>query len=301
MNRYLSSGKASEDFKDEAAVSDLLMSALQASIAKNLKSGSGVLFSGGVDSALIAYLSVQQMPDTKLFTVGLKGSADITRGSEAAAELGLADNLHIRIISISELETVIPKVMNVLGIADPMSISLGIPLYFACCEARARGITVLLTGQGADELFGGYHRYTEIIKSGTQALHEAIAADVKNLPERDIKRDSAVSEAAGIKLIAPYLDREVVEIGLSIPADLKVKKINGEVKGKYILRRTAAGVIPGTIAWRDKKAMQYGSGVWAALGKLARQSGYKKQDKGYIRKYLYSVAEENRINLDVIS
>jgi asparagine synthase (glutamine-hydrolysing) len=129
------------------------------------------------------------------------------------------------------------------------------------------------------------------------ALHEAIVADVSQLPRRDILRDNTVAEAAGIKLAAPFLDPDVVELALSIPAVLKVREFDGELVGKYILRRAAESVVPAEIAWRDKKAMQYGSGVWAALGRLARQAGFKKQDKGYIRKYLYSVAKENRIKL----
>jgi len=100
-----------------------------------------------------------------------------------------------------------------------------------------------------------------------------------------------VAEAAGIKLAAPFLDPDVVELALSIPAALKVREFGGELVGKYILRRAAESVVPAGIAWRDKKAMQYGSGVWAALGRLARKKEKKKQDKGYIRKYLYSVAK----------
>jgi asparagine synthase (glutamine-hydrolysing) len=174
-----------------------------------------------------------------------------------------------------------------------------VPLYIASTEAKSRNINMLLTGQGADELFGGYHRYKEIIKKSTAALHEAIVADVSRLPRRDILRDNTVADAAGIKLAAPFLDPDVVELALSIPAALKVREFDGELVGKYILRRAAESVVPAKIAWRDKKAMQYGSGVWAALGRLARQAGFKKQDKGYIRKYLYSVAGKNRIKLDV--
>ncbi|MCK4929015.1 MAG: asparagine synthase, partial [Methanosarcinales archaeon] len=133
------------------------------------------------------------------------------------------------------------------------------------------------------------------------ALHEAIAADVSRLPQRDILRDNTVAGTAGMKLAAPFLETEMIQLGLSIPAELKVREVEGEQVGKYILRKAAETIMPGEIAWRDKKAMQYGSGVWAAMGKIARQAGYRKQDKGYIRKYLYSVAEENRITLDVTS
>ncbi|MDF1557468.1 MAG: asparagine synthase C-terminal domain-containing protein [ANME-2 cluster archaeon] len=270
-------------------------------MSKNLEPHSAVLFSGGVDSSLIAILAARQVPDIMLFTVGFDGSNDIEWAPLSAKLLGLEDNLILKVITLDDVNSTIPQVMDALRTTDPMTISLAVPLFIACSEAKSRNIDQLLAGQGADELFGGYHRYKEIAEKGTSALHEAIAADVSRLPQRDILRDNTVAKAAGMKLAAPFLEPEMIKLGLSIPAALKVKEVDGELVGKYILRKSAGTSIPGEIAWRDKKAMQYGSGVWAAMGKLARQAGYKKQDKGYIRKYLYSVAKENRITMDVTS
>ena len=290
-----------DENKDETAACEMIITTLTKSVKKYLTPNCTILFSGGVDSSLITALAARHVSDITLITVGFSGSNDVKWASTAAQLLGLENNLVLKIIDIDDVESTIPRVMDALETADPMAISLGIPLYIACNEAKSRNINLLLTGQGADELFGGYHRYKEIIKKSTSALHEAIVADVSQLPRRDILRDNTVAEAAGIKLTAPFLDPGVVKLALSIPAASKVSEFGGELVGKYILRRAAESVVPAEIAWRDKKAMQYGSGVWAALGRLARQAGFKKQDKGYIRKYLYSVAKENRIKLDVTS
>lgn len=286
-----------DDTKDETAACEMIITTLSKSVKKNLTPDCGVLFSGGVDSSLITALAARHVPGITLITVGFSGSNDVKWAPDAAQLLGLENNLILKIIDLDDVESTIPRVMEALETADPMAISLGVPLYIGSTKAKSRNINLLMAGQGADELFGGYHRYKEIIKKSTDALHEAIVADVSQLPRRDILRDNTVAEAAGIKLAAPFLDPDVVELALSIPAVLKVREFDGELVGKYILRRAAESVVPAEIAWRDKKAMQYGSGVWAALGRLARQAGFKKQDKGYIRKYLYSVAKENRIKL----
>ncbi|MCD4841390.1 MAG: asparagine synthase C-terminal domain-containing protein [Methanosarcinales archaeon] len=283
--------------KDETAACEMIITTLSKSVKKYLTPDCAVLFSGGVDSSLITALAARHVPGITLITVGFSGSNDVKWAPDAAQLLGMENNLILKIIDLDDVESTIPRVMEALETADPMAISLGVPLYIASTKAKSRNINLLMAGQGADELFGGYHRYKEIIKKSTDALHEAIVADVSRLPRRDILRDNTVAEAAGIKLAAPFLDPDVVELALSIPAALKVREFDGELVGKYILRRAAESVVPAKIAWRDKKAMQYGSGVWAALGRLARQAGFKKQDKGYIRKYLYSVAKENRIKL----
>ncbi len=287
--------------QDESVVCEMIMHSLSEGVSKNLRPHCAVLFSGGVDSSLIAALAARKTPDIMLLTVGFAGSNDIEWAPAAAKLLGLEKYHILKLITLVDVKSTIPRVMETLGTADPMTISLAVPLFIACSEAKSRNIDLLLAGQGADELFGGYHRYKDIVKNGYSALHEAIATDVSKLPQRDILRDNTVASAAEIKLAAPFLESEMIKLGLSIPAELKVREVNGQPVGKYILRRAAENLMPGEIAWRDKKAMQYGSGVWAAMGKLARQSGYRKQDKGYIRKYLYSVAEENRITLDVTS
>jgi asparagine synthase (glutamine-hydrolysing) len=290
-----------DDTKDETAACEMITNTLSKSVKEYLTPDCAVLFSGGVDSSLITALALRHVPDITLITVGFPGSNDVKWASAAAQLLGMENSLIFKIIDLDDVGSTIPCVMEALETADPMAISLGVPLYIACTEAKNRNIDLLLTGQGADELFGGYHRYKEIAQEGASALHEAIAADVARLSGRDILRDNTVAEVAGIKLAAPFFDPDMVELALSIPAELKVREYGGELVGKYILRRAAEGVVPSEIAWRDKKAMQYGSGVWAALGRLARQAGFKKQDKGYIRKYLYSVAGKNRIKLDVTS
>jgi len=161
--------------KDDTAVTEMIITTLSKSVKKNLTHDCAILFSGGVDSSLITALAARHVPDISLITVGFPGSNDVKWAPEAAKLLELEDNLVLKIIDIDDVESTIPRVMDALETSDPMAISLGVPLYIACTKARNRNTDLLLAGQGADELFGGYHRYKEIAKEGPSALHEAIS------------------------------------------------------------------------------------------------------------------------------
>jgi len=175
-----------DDTKDETAACEMIITTLSKSVKKNLTPDCAVLFSGGVDSSLITALAARHVPGITLITVGFSGSNDVKWAPDAAQLLGVENSLILKIIDLDDVESTIPCVIEALETADPMAISLAVPLYIACIEAKNRNTDLLLAGQGADELFGGYHRYKEIAKEGASALHEAIAADVARLPRRDI-------------------------------------------------------------------------------------------------------------------
>jgi hypothetical protein len=127
-------------------------------------------------------------------------------------------------------------------------------------------------GQGADELFGGYRRYLE-----TATLADDLARDIAGL-EAQATRDQSVAALFGVYLSMPYLDMRVVRAALAIPAGEKVR----DGKRKVPLRRVAERHLPAEIAWHEKKAMQYGSGIWKVLQRLARKNGYKTSLQDYI-------------------
>ncbi len=118
-------------------------------------------------------------------------------------------------------------------------------------------------------------------------LADEIEKDVKNLVEIGVKRDHAVASANSIELRTPYLDRNVIEIGLQIAPELKIRKKDRTYMRKYILRRVAENIIPHELAWMEKKAMQYGTGVHRELGKLAISRGFEST-----KCYLTSLAQE---------
>jgi asparagine synthase (glutamine-hydrolysing) len=118
--------------------------------------------------------------------------------------------------------------------------------------------------------------------------------DILNIGKNNLERDSLIAASNTVELKLPYLDLNVVNFALKIAIQLKIKDdIN-----KYILRKVAARFLPRQIAYRHKKAMQYGSGVSRALNTLARNYFSRDRDKrGIIGNYLKAIAEDNNIRV----
>jgi asparagine synthase (glutamine-hydrolysing) len=250
---------------------DMLFEALEQSIRKRYYKPCAIAFSGGLDSSILAAVC----KDAKLYSVGMAGSHDIMQTKKAAELLGLRDNLHLHEITMLELESAIPIVIKAIESPDPFMVSIALPLYFASKNASSDGLRVVLSGQGADELFAGYKRY-ESLKA--EDLEIALRTDLDNIAQNNLERDDAVTMANSVELRVPYLDKKVIELALSISPELK---IHNAIR-KYILRRAASNILPDELVWKEKKAAQYSSGIYSAMEKLAKKNGYGK----YLRKYL---------------
>ncbi|MHC1626327.1 MAG: asparagine synthase C-terminal domain-containing protein [Methanoculleaceae archaeon] len=235
--------------------------------AVRLRSGAGcaVAFSGGLDSALIAHLS-----GLECVVVGLEGSHDLACARRAAGRLGC--RLHVRTISPDEIAGVLPEVVRLIPDPDPVDVSIATTLWFAVEWAGDHGYTRLLSGFGADELFGGYARYSAS-PDPVRDL-ERYRADIP----RQIARDQGVAGAHGIQLSLPYTDIRVIRAASAIPA---TEMVRGGMT-KVPLRVCAERHIGPEIAWQKKKAMQYGSGVMNVIRRLARENGYKKSLQRYL-------------------
>ncbi|NJD52819.1 MAG: asparagine synthetase B [Candidatus Methanoperedens sp.] len=249
---------------EEFAAKDLLFEAIEQSVKKRQFVPCAIAFSGGLDSALLAAL----FRDAKLYSVGMAGSHDIGQTKKAARLLGLSDNLHLHELTIDEIEIATPDVIRAIESCDPMKVSIALPLFFASRDARRDGIRVMLSGQGADELFAGYKRY-ESMKPPELGI--ALNKDFDNIAENNLERDDAVTMANSVELRVPYLDKNFVELALRIAPELKIH--NGI--RKYILRLAASKILPDELVWKEKKAAQYSSGIYAAMEKIARKNGYR--------------------------
>lgn len=240
-----------------------------------------VAFSGGLDSSVSAVLAKLAGIPVHLICVGLEGQCEIEKGRNAAEMLGLP--LTIETYTVKDVEDALARVLWLIEESNPMKIGVAIPFFWAAQAASRLGYNILLAGQGADELFGGYHRYlTEYSKGGTKAVRKMLYQDTVCSYETNFQRDEPVCAFHGVDLRLPFTDMNVVQFALSLPVALKVKSAEDPLR-KGILRQVARNLgLPESISERPKKAIQFTTGVDKALKSLAKKEGLTEES--YLRR-----------------
>jgi len=241
---------------------EILDTALEGAVQKSVEEldGFGVLFSGGLDSSLLAKICADIGVQPMLVSVYMEGSRDESVVREAASFFDL-EHLE-KVIFEEEIKAYVEEVSEAASTDDPLDLSIGVPLYAGLEAASWAGLESVMCGQGADELFAGYHRY---LKMADEKLESELKKDVETI---NIARDKSIASACGIKLLTPYLDESVVELGLQIPVTLKIK----DGVRKYILREVAKKRgLPESIWSREKKAIQYSTGVDKLVKKILKR------------------------------
>ena len=270
--------KKGDTITDEKTVASLLLDALKRAVEKRAYSPCAIAFSGGLDSSILAALC----PDAQLYSVGMAGSHDIQQTQYAAELLKISDNLHLHELTMDEVESALPEVIKALDSSDPMAVSIALPLFIVSKNAHHDGIRVMMSGQGADELFAGYKRYESM---NHVELESALRDDIYNIAAQNLERDDAVTMANSVELRVPFLDMKIIELALRIAPELKIH--NGI--RKYILRLAAQEILPQELALKEKKAAQYSSGIYSAIKKLAKKNGFKGER--FVARYLAEMGE----------
>ncbi len=231
--------------------------------------GVAVAFSGGVDSSVVAVLAEHVGLDVQLVSVGLADQPEVMFAEEAAEALGLP--LHLQTYNVSDLEETLAKVLWLIEEPHVINACIAVPFFWLAETVSKLGYPVLLAGQGADELFGGYRRYlTEYERSGAEAVEQKMFHDVENAYRANFQRDNQVCSYHGVELRLPFIDRYVVDFSLRLPLRLKISSVEDSLR-KRILRRVAHDIdVPGFMADKPKKAVQYTTGVTKALQRLAK-------------------------------
>ncbi|NJE27016.1 asparagine synthase (glutamine-hydrolyzing) [Thermococcus sp. MV5] len=222
----------------------------------------GILFSGGLDSSLITILASKYSKKITLYTAGAEGSPDLEWSRKVSEELGL--KLKEYVFDLDDVRDAVPSVMFAIEEPNAMNLAIGIPLYFATKLASEDGTKILLSGQGADELFGGYAKYLTNPRIMEQDLIE--------MGEKNLARDDKIAMLNSVEGRFPFLDINMVKSALRVP--LKYKIHNGTRKA--ILREVALELgLPKEVAYREKKACQYGTNAQKLLEKIAKKEGLK--------------------------
>jgi asparagine synthase (glutamine-hydrolysing) len=240
-----------------------------------------VAFSGGLDSSIVAFLVKECGVKARLITVGLENMPETMFAEEAAEALDMP--ICARTFTVGDVERVLPKALWLIEEPNSVNACIAIPFYWTADLAASLGLNVLLAGQGADELFGGYHRYlTTYAEKGAEALQKTLFNDVANCYETNFQRDNKTCTFHGVDLRLPFADLHVVNFALSLPLLFKIESPTDKLR-KRILRKVAENIgLPSFIVNKRKKAVQYATGVDKALRKLAKRENLNPS--AYVRK-----------------
>jgi len=208
----------------------------------------GVILLSGLDSTILAYL----IPNSKLYTFGLSGSRDIK-----TAKTRRVGERKVNSILLSDEDLI--RGLKELNRYDLSLVEVSFILPFAIIGEKI-GEEKLISGHGADELFGGYSKYFDEIKAKSrESVEVMMGKDLELLKEKHLPIVRELLNKNGKKLFTPYLSDEIVDLASKIPIALRL------TEKKYILKRAAALLMPD--ASMEKKALQYSSGVMKWLKK----------------------------------
>ncbi|HEX6561898.1 MAG TPA: asparagine synthase (glutamine-hydrolyzing) [Nitrososphaera sp.] len=235
----------------------------------------GIIFSGGIDSVLVAYLASKMVPKVICYTCGVEGSSDLEFARQIADTLGL--ELRANELSQDRVEQLVPEIIRVIEESNAGQIEVALPVYGAVELAKKDGIRIMLTGQGADELFAGYNWYSCVAeREGYRKLRTRMAQDLSLLYKETLEREDKITMAHSIELREPYLDMYVIKASMEM--DLRLNVRPNDKFGKRVHRRLAEKLgIPHDVAFRVKEAAQHGSGMHDMLEAVARKNGFDEE------------------------
>lgn len=229
-----------------------------------------IAFSGGVDSTTLAFISEKLGKKFHLYTVGFKGSPDLLAAKKISDHFSWP--ITIKELSDEDLEKTFRYIAKIIPNPDIVKLGVGAVVYEVLKLARLDGYSIVMGGLGSEEVFAGYERHQKALEKGLDSLHEECWNGLLGLYERDLSRDGALAENFGITLVAPLLDKDVIEYSMRIDPSLKI--FNNEKKMIFRDLSLALG-IPSDFALRKKKAAQYGSAIDKALERVAKKNGFK--------------------------
>lgn len=231
----------------------------------------GVLISGGVDSGIVAAVAAKYSPNRieeddrtpawwprlHSFAIGLKGAPDLLAARKAAQHIG---SVHHEIhFTVQEGLDVLPDVIYHIETFDITTVRASTPMYLLMRKIRAMGVKMVLSGEGADEIFGGY-LYFHKAPDGRE-LHDETVRKLQKLYLYDCARANKASAAWGVETRVPFLDREFLDVAMMLDPEVKLPRNAPHTSPieKWPLRKAFDGCLPDEILWRQKE--QFSDGV----------------------------------------
>lgn len=284
---YTREWESYDTVKDRVTHIDDLRTALEAAVHRQLMSDVpyGVLLSGGLDSSVIAAVTKKfaskriesgdqeeaWYPQLHSFAVGLKGAPDLIAAQKAADHIG---TIHHEVnFTIQEGLDAIRDVIYHLETYDVTTVRASTPMYLLARVIKSMGIKMVLSGEGSDELFGGYLYFHKA--PNPQEFHEETVRKLKKLYLYDCLRANKSLAAWGVEGRVPFLDKEFMDVAMRLnPADKMIK--DGRME-KWVVRKAFEDYLPESIAWRQKEQFSDGVG-YSWIDTLKAQAEAKVSD-----------------------
>ena len=243
--------------------------ALERSVKSHLMSDVpyGVLLSGGLDSSLVSAIANQYSqkrvedneqspawwPRLHSFAIGLEGSPDLAAAQLVADHIGTCH--HALTFTVQDGLDALRNVVYHLETYDVTTIRASTPMYLMARKIKAMGIKMVLSGEGADEIFGGYLYFHKAPNS--QELHEELVRKLEHLHLYDCNRANKAMAAWGVEARVPFLDKDFMDVAMRVNPEDKMCK-DGRIE-KHVLRDGLGHHLPEQVAWRQKE--QFSDGV----------------------------------------
>ena len=260
-----------------------LRTGLEAAVHQQLMSDVpyGVLISGGLDSSVISAITAKfaenriedgdrtqaWWPRLHSFCIGLEGSPDVAAARKVAAAIGTVH--HEFQFTVQEGLDALWDVIYHIETYDVTSIRASTPMYLMMRRIKAMGIKMVLSGEGADEVFGGYLYFHKA--PGAQEFHEETIRKLDLLHKYDCLRANKTAAAWGVEIRVPFLDREFLDIAMAF--DPSEKMVGQDRMEKWPLRQAFEGYLPEEILWRQKEQFSDGVGYrWIDSLKAAAEA-----------------------------
>ena len=258
-----------EAVKDNDASIEELHDALEAAVKRQLMCDVpyGVLLSGGLDSSVISAIAKKNAarrvetddqqeawwPRLHSFAVGLKGAPDLAKAREVAEHIG---TVHHEInYTVQEGLDAIRDVIYFIETYDVTTVRASTPMYLLARVIRSMGIKMVLSGEGADEVFGGYLYFHKA--PDAEAFHEETVRKLSKLHLYDCLRANKSLAAWGVEGRVPFLDKEFLDVAMRLNPEAKM--CPGKSIEKRVVREAFADMLPESVAWRQKE--QFSDGV----------------------------------------
>jgi asparagine synthase (glutamine-hydrolysing) len=259
-----------DNVKDSTLNIQDLRDALEAAVRRQLMTDVpyGVLLSGGLDSSIVSAIAKKYAanrieangttqawwPQLHSFAVGLEGSPDLAAAQKVADHIGTVH--HEVHFTIQEGLDAVRDVIYHIETYDVTTVRASTPMYLLARVIRSMGIKMVLSGEGADEIFGGYLYFHKA--PNAKALHEETVRKLDKLHLYDCLRANKSLAAWGVEGRVPFLDKEFLDVAMRLNPEDKLSGLKRRME-KWILRKAFEDMLPESVAWRQKE--QFSDGV----------------------------------------